>query len=108
MKKFFYIEVNIYRLAVIVTWETTKEQLFKYSEQHGCKLSDESKELFDDVYKGIEHKAGWCAFLGKDNSDVVIWLKNKPETSKNYAFLYHELYHAVQRIIETRDLHNEE
>src|ERR1700745_1981689 len=102
MNKFISINVEIYNCHVIVTWEHDIQKIIKYSEDHGCKLmSEEWKKNFLD---NREEVTGLCMELGEKNTDVLVWLKEKPKKLSTFATLYHELYHAVDNISQSHNI----
>ncbi len=65
-------------------------------------------DCFALVQKEIEDKeekyAGVCSHIKEKGTDILILLKKKPRTNKEYSALYHELYHAVEFIREDHGL----
>lgn len=103
--KFLAINLAVYRLHVIVTWDTSAEEIAEYSEAHGC---DVSKRFVSDFKEHAEDALlGLCMKLHNENPDVLVWLKQRPRRASDYGTLYHELYHAVDDISKSRNLDDE-
>lgn len=103
-KKFLSINVGIYRLHVIVTWETTPAEISRYSKQHGVPVAKNFEKEFTENTKDA---IGLCMELVKGNPDVLVWLAKQPKRATSYGTLYHELYHAVDSISDSRNLGDE-
>ncbi len=94
--KFISISLDIYRCHVIVTWESNPDKIMAWAKKHGVK---EFQKDWKEVFKDNSDKAnGITIELGKNNNDVLIWLKEKPEKLSQFGTLYHELYHATDQV----------
>jgi len=105
-KRFLEINLAIYRLYVVVTWETTKQEILDYVRKASPSLKiteEEWGKLFSESADS-NRTAGLTMELGDDNCDIVVWLRKRPKTSKDYGVLYHELHHAVRAIMDSRNL----
>ena len=51
--------------------------------------------------------AGITIQLGDNNTDILVWLKRRPKTAREYGTLYHELSHALDFIAESHNLKEE-
>ena len=102
---FLAINVPIYRLHVLITWGTTPEQIRKYSAKHKLELA----ESFEREFKGhlADGALGLCMEPKANNADILVWMKERPLRASSYGTLYHELYHAVDSISESRSLADE-
>lgn len=107
MKKFLEIPLSIYRILVLISWETTKEEIIKFARNHKVIITEE--QWGKDFFQHYQNKRcnGLCMELGDDNCDILVWIRKIPTSSSEYGVLYHELYHAVYHIIEQRNLYNE-
>jgi hypothetical protein len=103
-KKFLEIPLHLYRLIVIVTWETSFADLKRFIKRNTHVLTADWQK---DYEKHRNDAVGVCMTLGDNNSDVVIWLKEKPTRASQYGVLYHELFHAVDHITRTHNLDGE-
>lgn len=100
--KFIAINLAIYRMFVVVTWEPEVHKIANWANKNGTlKVTDEWITTF---LKSKEKAIGCCLEFGKDNTDVLIWLKERPKKASQYGTLYHELYHAVDHITDTHNL----
>lgn len=104
-KKFFPITIPLYRLTVVVTWESDGTKIAKVAAKHGCPVAT---RFVGDFKENAEDALGLCMKFSNDNPDVLVWLRKKPNTASSYATLYHELYHAVDSISESRNLRDEQ
>lgn len=90
------ISLKIYKKHVVIFCEKTLKQIIAYGIKRGI-----GKENFDeDWVKGIQEMTdggctGFCTHYGRDNNDILIWVRKTPKTRTEYGVLYHELYHAV-------------
>lgn len=99
--KYIVINLSIYRCVVVVTWEQDIDKIMKYVKKHGVKIKDDWKGVFETHQ---EKSAGVCITLGEDNTDCLVWIKERPKRASQYGTLYHELYHAVDHISEAHAL----
>jgi len=104
-ENFLSINVEIYRLHVVVTWETKAEQIAIYAKKHGITVA---KRFIDDFEENSREALGLCMKFENDNPDLIVWMERRPKKASEYATLYHELYHAVDSISESRNLDKEE
>lgn len=104
LPKFLAINLAIYRLHVVVTWETKGEEIAQYAQAHGCVVSP---RFVQDFTEESRDALGLCMKFSNDNPDVLVWLSTRPSTSATYATLYHELYHAVDEVSKSRNLADE-
>lgn len=104
--KFLEIELAIYRLFVVVTWETTKEEIVKFVKTNSPNLVITDEKWGKDFSEAADDRrtAGLTILLGDDNCDVLVWLRKRPKTAKDYGVLYHELHHATRSIVDSRNL----
>lgn len=91
------IDVEIYKMHVVVFWETSIEDIAAWGKKHGCETSD---QWIKDANETIDGATGACIWFGDDNRDLVMWLKKRPQTASDFGTLYHELYHAVDLIAD--------
>src|SRR3990167_7026996 len=98
------IYVPIYKMSVIVTWEQDIDRIIKTAKKHGVKISNEWKGKFNKCSEGAN---GVCMIIGDANTDIIVWLKEKPLKASQFGTLYHELYHAVDNIAADHNLENE-
>jgi len=101
------IPIDIYRMSVVIFFDTTLDKMMKWGIKNNInkeRFTDEWKEWVNDEIKNSG--GGFCVEYGKDNRDILIWIKKKPETSKEYGVLYHEIYHAVDGIAVSIDIEN--
>jgi hypothetical protein len=104
-KKFLPINLAIYRLHVIITWERSADKIIAYAKAHNCVTAKSFKTDFEEHLK--EDVLGLCMVFSNDNPDVLVWLAEQPTRASNYGTLYHELYHAVDSIEDSRNLSEE-
>src|SRR3990167_4516275 len=104
MKKILVIPLKIYRLNVVVCWEDPLEKFLKYARNRGCSIPDDEIAGILNSAKGA---SGIAVTIGKESTDVLIWMKKRPRKASEYGTLYHELYHAVDNITETHNLTGE-
>lgn len=102
--KFLAINLALYRLHVIVTWETTGAEIAEFARQHGCRVSD---RFVPDFNEQASDALGLCMAFHNDYPDVLVWLSKKPTKASSYATLYHELYHAIDSVSKSRNLADE-
>lgn len=100
--KFILIDIEIYKMSVIVTWETTAEEIEGYIYKLVKKKPEKFRETFLDNVKGAD---GIC--LSIFGSDKLLWLKKRPMKSTEYGVLYHELHHAVYSIAQDHCFNDE-
>ncbi len=99
--KFIEINLAIYRCHCIVTWEQDVNKIIAWGKKNGItQLADDWKKVYQDNAVGT----GLAMEFGNNNTDVLVWLKEKPKKLSQYGVLYHELYHAVDRISEQHNL----
>lgn len=103
--KYIVIQLAIYRCTVVVTWEQDIDKIIKFAIKHGCKIKPDWKGTFTTLSEGA---MGVCVTLGEDNTDCLVWLKEKPLKASQYGTLYHELYHAVDHIAESHAMSMDE
>jgi hypothetical protein len=101
--RFIEITLTIYRLHVVVTWETTLRDVAAFAKRHSVLLSEGWRSDFTRIATDGTCN-GFCMSLGDDNCDLLVWLRRRPRRSRDYGTLYHELFHAVQAIIKSRNL----
>ena len=107
MTRFLHVSLAVYRITVVVTWETTPAEIVRHGRRWGiASLTDEWR---DALAKDLSEKAcaGICLLYGADNSDVLVWLRHRPQKASQYGVLYHELYHAVAAVVRERHLGGE-
>lgn len=96
----------VYRLTVIVAWEVSYITILNLARRRGVTVTPE--KFGKDLLKIHESKAtGYCLELGDDNDDVLVYLRHLPKKSYDYGTLYHELFHAVQFIMRSRNMKDE-
>lgn len=105
MKNFFNINVAIYRMHVVVTWGTTAEQIVRYVGQHNVTVG---KDFVKQFREHTSDAIGLCMKFRNDNPDLLVWMGKRPRKASEFGTLYHELYHAVDSISESRNLKDEE
>lgn len=98
------IPVSIYRMTVAVFWEINLADALLYCKERGCSLSiKEAKEIVSFA----DGAAGLASNIGAKNTDVLVWLRERPRRASSYGTLYHELYHAVDYISASHKLSDE-
>ena len=95
------IPVRVYKCHVIVTWEPDVKKIIIYAKRRKVKISDDWQREFTECQKKA---TGVTMTLGDDNTDVLVWLKTRPRKASEYGVLYHELYHATDRIAEDHNI----
>jgi hypothetical protein len=101
------VEIPIYRLHLVLVIGWTVEEIV----EHGC-LSGISPDSFSEEWQGWCRESynkdalGFCTSFGRKNSDILIWLKNRPARARDCGTLWHELSHAVDRIAAHCDARN--
>jgi hypothetical protein len=98
------ININIYCLTVIVTWEPDINKIADFCKERGVEMEADKKEQLSNIQK---ISTGFCIRINDDNPDIVIWLHKKPQRLCDYGILYHELYHAVDFIKKDKNLNEE-
>lgn len=86
MKNFHLISYKVFPFDVLVTWNTTDEEVKKYlKRKYGIELSDEDSKLlsFEDTGRGRS--------MMLDTNQTIIRFKNKPDM----GVIAHEVNHAV-------------
>lgn len=107
-KNILVIPVPLYRVTVLVAWDVPIESVGRHCRKHGCNIT---KEWIKDRVSFAEGANGICTNLGEGNTDVLVWLKNnlhRRSKASEFGILYHELYHAVDRIGKSHNLMEEE
>jgi hypothetical protein len=102
--KFLPINMAMLRMHVIVTWETEAEEIESYARQHKVEVA---KRFVEDFKENTKDAIGVCMVFDNENPDVLVWLRKRPKHATDYGTLYHELYHAVDNISESRNLDDE-
>lgn len=100
-KKMIEIHLGIYRLTVVVFIEYGLEEIKKILNKKGFKMDDKSefsKMWMRGAEDAHEDASGYCSTIGDKSPDVIVWVKKRPKTSREFGTLYHELYHAVDII----------
>jgi len=98
-KKYIDIFIEIYKMNLIIFWDSTGEEIAKYVKKYSKLDSESIKDLNKDINSGC---AGFSGSLYKDGIDKIIWLKEKPEKVHTFGVLYHELHHAVEFIADDK------
>jgi len=101
------IRVPIYRMSVIIFFDSTLDEIIKYGIKHKIKKERFSNNWKEEVKDMIDSDInGFTVDYGENNRDILIWLRKKPEKMSEYGVLYHELYHAVDIIaVDCDDSH---
>lgn len=106
-KKIFYLDIDIpiYQRHLVLFIGASVEQMVIVGTKKGIRSETLSKKWISDVKEMVEDRtcAGFCASYGENNTDVLLWVREKPCTVKTYETVYHELYHAVDKIAEQVD-----
>lgn len=103
------IPLPIYHLHVIVTWEISIAQAAQHVRKRGCSMVTD--EWIKEVSAFADGARGLCTNLGNGNTDVLVWLKEavyRDSKASEYDTLYHELFHAVDKITKTHNLDGEQ
>ena len=103
-KNFLLINLAIYRLHVVVTWGTSAAQIVQYAKKHGY---TPAKRFVAEFQEHTQDSIGLCMTFSNSNPDVLVWLRERPKRASDYGTLYHELYHAVDSVSESRNLAEE-
>jgi len=103
-RKYLVVHLSIFRVAVVVTWETDKAWIMNHARRHNIAATEEGigKELSRHIEK--DGCLGLCVYFGDGNADVLVWLRERPERASQYGVLYHELHHAARRVSKDRNL----
>jgi hypothetical protein len=101
---FLAINVAVFRMHVIVTWETEAEEIERYARKHKVEVAE---KFVDEFKENTKDAIGVCMVFANENPDVLVWLRKRPRKASDYGTLYHELYHAVDNISESRNLKDE-
>lgn len=101
--RFLEIPLTIYRLHVVVTWETTLQEIVKYARRGHVELSAGWRADFTRIAANSACQ-GVCMTLGDGNCDLLVWLRHRPRRAIHYGTLYHELFHVVQEVSKARNL----
>ncbi len=107
MRRFLEIPLSIYRLTVVVTWESALEEVLLFAGEHKVEITPQWREEFERHAKDATC-SGFCITFGDDNSDLLLWLRKRPTKASEYGVLYHELFHAVRAVVRSRSLGAEE
>jgi hypothetical protein len=104
--KFILINLAIFRCHCVVTWEQDVKEIVKWAKKHDVNsLKEDWVQTFNETTKVAN---GLCIDLGLGNTDILVWLKEKPKKMSQYGVLYHELYHAVDKIAEDHAMQTKE
>ena len=101
---YIIVDLRTYQCAVVVTWEPNIDTIIKHVIKKGVEISKEWKGRFTNCSQDAD---GVCMTLGDKNTDILVWLKNKPLKARSFGTLYHELYHAVDHIAASHNLETE-
>lgn len=102
------VPLPMYRLHIIIAWDMPLRDAAKHCQRHGCELTE---EWITEVAAFAEGGNGLCVNLGRGNSDCLIWMKTglyRDSKASEYGTLYHEIFHAVDKITKSHNLHGEE
>ena len=104
--KFLEINLAIYRVYVVVTWDTSKKEIMNYVKHNSPKLKITEEVWGKEFSKCVDDNRcnGLTIELGDDNCDILVWLRKRPQTASEYGVLYHELHHATRAIVDSRNL----
>ena len=102
--RFLIIPIGVYRLHVVVTWEASIKKIIQFLKHHHAKVS---KNFADEFLENTQDAIGLCMRYSDDNPDLLVWLQDRPRKTSQYGTLYHELYHAVDSIAESRAMEDE-
>lgn len=105
MKNVLNIQIDIFRVYVNVFWEVKIEDAIKYLKERNCPITDDDAQALKEVSTASD---GLTSNAGAGNRDIMIWLRKKPVTIKEYGVLYHEIYHATYRIAKDMSASSEE
>ncbi len=105
MKNILEINLAIYRVHVLVAWEVDIRDALKYAKKLGCDITEE--EMNAAKKETEERISGLAVRLGERNTDLLVWLKEKPVALKSHGTLWHELHHAVYMLAEDRSMQKE-
>jgi hypothetical protein len=104
MKNVLEIDVELFHLHVEIFWETDFPTIAQFVKKRGCEVTDEWIQHNIALHKRCD---GTCQNIGEGNADVMVWLRKRPTKASEYKTLYHELYHAVDLIADSHNLHGE-
>lgn len=104
-RRFLEIPLRIYKTTVVVTWEPEMHKIANHGQRRGIKSI--TPGWIKECAEAQESATGFCAAYGDNNTDTLVWLKERPRKASQYGVLYHELYHAVDHISHTHNLANE-
>lgn len=92
------IDVAIYRIHLVVFAGWTLDDMIQWGIDSSVDPACFNENWRHWMRDAIDNAQGLCANFGHNNSDVLIWLKVKPEKASEYGTLWHELSHAVDKI----------
>lgn len=101
---FFLIPLPLYRMHVLVTWGTSGDEIAKYMKTKGVKATPRFEGDFKEATNGA---LGLCMKFDNEYPDLLVWLAKQPKDLNSFHTLYHELFHAVDGISESRNLGDE-
>ena len=108
--KWLNVWLPIYRISVVVSMGGTVEEIVRWGIQHKVEKTQFTERWKDWIKKQMEEKTtkGFCCDYGDDNKDVLIWVRKRPQFLSDYRILYHEIYHAVDHIANSRNFNVED
>ena len=101
--KLIVIPVQIYKVSVIIFFGASLDEVVKVGVKKGIEPSKFTKQWKGWVEAEMKKGQGFCLDYGEGNKDVLVWMWKRPEKLKEYATLYHELYHATDHIADSRN-----
>lgn len=107
MKNILAINLELYHLHVVVVFGSPIEEVIETCISRGATLSE---NWIKWVKVSAATANGFCANIGDGNTDVLVWLKkelNRGHKASDYGVLFHELFHAVDKITNSHALEGE-
>ncbi len=100
--KLIEIPIKLYKVSVVIFFGGDIEFIIKTGIKKGIKKEQFTKKWKNWIEDEMKEGQGICCDYGENNKDVLVWMWKRPETLKDYGILYHELYHAVDYIADSR------
>lgn len=100
------IHLPVYAMTVIVFVDHSPEEIKKLAIKRGVNVEAFTKDWMRGCEDAGNEAGGYCTTIGEKNRDVLVWVKKRPRTAREFGTLYHELYHAVDQIFFDIDRHS--
>lgn len=98
--KYTIIEIPliIYPVHMIVMMNTDYSEIKQHLISNKVSISPQFEKAIRGWLDAPNTKGYCCAYGYKENPDVLILLKSRPKKASEYGILYHEIYHATDRL----------